>query len=466
MSDLPFTSITELGARVKQKQVSPREIVAALLERIDAHDDQYRYYITVCHDAAATAAADAEKAVMAGDWRGPLHGIPVTHKDNIFTRGVRTTGHSRLFADYVPDYDATAAARLTDAGMILLGKANTPEFACGTMDLFGLSRNPWNLELFTGASSSGSAGAVAAGLAVAATGTDTAGSTRAPSSFCGVVGLKPTYGRMSRYGLMPLSWSMDQIGPITRTVKDCALMFQYMAGHDPLDAMTAREPVPDCGDSLFAGLENLHGRVVGVPENHFFAGLHPDIARAVAKALESFAAAGARLEGVTLAGAGDLAAAGNLLVMAEAYAAHAPWLRERGREYGGRTRRRITAGAFYTAAEYQEANAIRRQWIEELARCFQTVDLIITPTLPFPAFDLTLQREGRPPDTSWGTRHANLSGYPALTLPCGFTDDGLPVGLQIMARPFAEDQIFKAAYVYEQQHNWHRQRPPDPEGEK
>ncbi len=454
-SELAFLSVTELADRLEQQELSPVELVEALLRRIERLNPKLNSYITICAESALEAAREAEQAIVAGRRRGPLHGIPVVHKDNLWTRGVRTTAHSKTLTDFVPDEDATAVARLAAHGMILLGKTNTTEFACGDMDLFGPSRNPWNLERYSGASSGGSANALAAGLAVAATGSDTGGSIRAPASICGVVGVKPTFGRVSRYGLIPLSWSMDNVGPLTRTVADAALLLRAMAGFDPHDPNSSTEPVPDYS----AGLEpTLDGVRVGVSEQHFFEGLDPDVDRAAAAALAQLEELGAELRPVSLPSAGDLAARANVLVMAEAFGRHAEGLRARAADYGPKARRRIAAGAFYTAAEVEQATQLRTLWNRELARGMREVDVLVTPTLPFTAFTVEEQLAGAP-DTSWATRHFNLSGHPALTQPCGFDRNGLPIGLQVAAKPFQEAAMFRVAHAYEQATEWHLRHP-------
>lgn len=458
---LAYRSLTELGRLLDSREVSPVEIVAEALARIERYNGRFVSYLTVCAEAATVQARRAEQEMAGGRGRRTrLHGLPIAHKDISLTKGVRTTAHSRCLLEHVPDRDATHVRRLAEAGMIILGKTNTTEYACGTMDVFGIARNPWDPGRYTGGSSAGSASALAAGMAPAATGSDTGGSIRVPSSFCGIVGLKPTYGRVSRYGLIPLSWSMDNVGPMARTVADCALLLGAMAGHDPLDPTSARAPVPDFTDGLDAG---LRGMVLGVPKQHFYDGLDPEVDAAVRAALRHLESAGARLEPVDLPLAGHLAGPGGILIMAEAYGLHAAQLRERAADYGARTRRRIASGACYTSGEYEAALRIRGAWTRQVARALDRVDAIVTPTVPHPAFTVEVQRAGEPPDTSWGTRHFNLSGHPALSLPCGFTAAGLPVGMQLAGRYFDEATLFRIAHAYEQSTPWHSRRPALPE---
>jgi aspartyl-tRNA(Asn)/glutamyl-tRNA(Gln) amidotransferase subunit A len=455
--DLAFSPLTALSRLLARAEISPVDIVESLLERIDRHNGDLRSYITVCRDSAMAAARQAEQDIGAGRRRGPLHGLPIAHKDISLTKGVRTTAHSRTLLDFVPDHDATHVRRLSEAGMILIGKTNTTEFACGALDVFGVHRNPWDLSRYAGGSSGGSASALAAGLAVAATGSDTGGSIRVPASFCGIVGVKPTFGRVSRYGVIPLSWSMDHVGPMGRTVGDCALLLTAMAGHDPFDPSSARAAVPDFTDGIDRGIQGL---VLGVPQHHFFEGLDPEVDTRVQAALRQFEALGASLEPVDLPRARDVAAAQSLLTMVEAYGQHAGALRRHAASYGVRTRRRIASGAFYSTADYQTAQTIRTLWTQDLERAFRRVHVMVTPTLPFPSFPVEVQlAESGPPDTAWGTRHFNFSGHPALSLPCGATAGGLPVGLQLAGRAFDEATLFRVAHTYEQATPWHTWRP-------
>ena len=450
-----FRPIAELSALLASGDVTPVELVEAALSRIEAHNRRLGCFVTLCPEAALAQARAAERELRAGRGRGRLHGIPVAHKDVSLTRGVRTTAHSRTRLDYVPDHNATHVDRLAEAGMIMIGKTNTTEFACGALDLFGVHRNPWNPAYYAGGSSGGSSAALAAGLVPAATGSDTGGSIRVPASFCGIVGVKPTYGRVSRFGLIPLSWSMDHVGPMARTAEDAAWLLGAMAGHDPRDPLSARVPVPDFAAELGRDIDGL---VIGMPRDHFFAGLEPSVDVAVRAALHHLERLGARVEPVALPHAADLAAAATVITMSEAFGAHAGNLRRRYREYGARTRRRIAAGGFYTTADYQAAMALRTLWTRELDAVLRRVDALATPTLPMTAFPVEAQLAG-PPDTSWGTRHFNLSGHPALTVPCGFTEKGLPVGLQLAGRAFGEARLFRVAHAYERSTAWHLRRP-------
>lgn len=458
--DDPLTSIRAAAEAIRNGTTTPTELVDALVARIEGLDGDLATYVTVVADEAREAARTAEAALAAGRDLGPLHGIPIVHKDNCMTAGVRTTSHSRTMVDHVPVEDATFVRKLREAGAILLGKTNTTEFACGDMHLFGMTRNPWDPRRYAGGSSGGSAAAIASGLALAATGTDTGGSIRAPASLCGVVGVKPTYGRVSRHGVVPLSWTMDHAGPITRTVADAALLLRAMAGPDPADPTSSHSEVPPYDELLQVDPSTV---TIGRPDGHYFEGLDPDVERAVEGAIGVLQDLGFRVVPVDLPEAGSLAEVASMLVMVEAYAVHADRLRTHGRAYGPRARRRIAAGAFFAAADHQEALQLRERWRRIVRAAFATVDAIVTPTLPMTAFTLERQEAG-PPDTSWGTRQANLAGNPAMTLPCGFDERGLPIGLQIQARPFEEDTMFRIGHAYEQATSWHLRRPPIAQG--
>ena len=455
--DLAYASIGALHAAYARGDASPVEVVEAYLARLEAYDGALRSHVTVGRDAVRAAARRAEIEIRRQGPRGPLHGIPLSHKDNLWTRGVRTGCHSRTSFDHVPDQDATAIARLQEAGALLLGKTNTTEFACGDQDVHGDTPNPWAAPLHSGASSAGSASAVAAGLTAGATGSDTGGSIRVPAALCGVVGVKPTYGRVSRHGLVPLAWSMDHVGPIARTVADAAVMLRAMAGADPRDPTSDPRPVPEYGDALS---ERLAGVRVGVPVGYFFDGLEPDVDAAVRAALKVLEELGARLVPIHLPSAADLVAAASLLTMWEAFGLHAATLRREGGAYGPKARARIASGAFHASADVAHALQLRALWAREVALAFAEVDVLVTPTLPFTAVGRDAWIAG-PPDTSWSTRAFSLTGQPALTLPCGFDRGGLPVGLQIAARRFDEATMFRVGHAFEQATPWHERR-PDP----
>jgi aspartyl-tRNA(Asn)/glutamyl-tRNA(Gln) amidotransferase subunit A len=456
IKQLGFTPLADFAALFAARQLSPVDLVRALLSRIEAENQLLRAYVTVCPELALRQAQAAERAFGHGHAGAPLLGIPIAHKDVIFTAGVRTTAHSRSLLDFVPQYDAAVVRSLAEAGMALLGKTNTTEFAFGDMAIFGTARNPWRMTHYTGGSSAGSAGAVAAGLAIAATGTDSLGSIRIPASFCGVVGLKPTYGLVSRFGIAPLGWSLDHVGPITRTVRDAALLLNVMAGPDPRDPESVGRPHEDFSAKLEAG---VGGAVLAVPEWALTAEVHPETAACVRAALSEFERLGARVESFPLQHPSELVPVGRLLLMVEGFAAHRQRLQKAAALYGPRVRRRLSTGALFTAVQYQQALRVRHAFAAEVDRVLLRTDALVTPTVPFPAFSVEAQ-EHNPPENAAFTCPFSLSGHPALSIPCGFTRDGLPVGLQLIGKRFGEAALFGLAHAYEDAVKWYRRRPP------
>lgn len=454
-TDIAFLSAGELHAAYRARTLSPVEVVETLIARLETYDRAYRTHVTVCADEALDQARQAERDLMRGASATPLFGVPVSHKDNIWTRGVRTGVHSRTSFAHVPAKSATAAERLGRAGAILLGKTNTTEFACGDMLEHGDTPNPWDPTLYSGASSAGSASAVAAGLTTIATGSDTGGSIRAPAALCGIVGVKPTYGRVSRYGLVPLSWSMDNVGPMTRTVADAARMLEVMSGHDPRDPTSSEVPV---GRYLDALRDDLRGVRLGVVLDHFPDHLEAAVEASFAAALDVLEDLGAELVRVRLPSAGTVAPAGNLLSMWEAFALHAASLRGEGRSYGPKARAHIASGAFHAGADVALAHQLRSRWAAECNVAMASVDALVTPTLPFTAVSRDAWIDA-PPDTSWGTRQFNLSGHPALTIPCGVDEQGRSVALQVVAHHFAEATMLRVGHAFERVTQWHRRRP-------
>ena len=466
--DLAFSSAARLAALVRGKQVSPVELVRGYLERIDRFDGLLRAFITVCGDAALEAARRAEAAVLRGVATGALHGVPFAVKDQFDTAGIRTTQGSRLFAEHVPAGDATVVSRLTAAGGILLGKLNLTEFALGgTIDYpFGQPRNPWNPDHDTGGSSSGSGVATAAGLCGATLGEDTGGSVRSPASRCGVVGLRPTWGRVSRHGSFPLCWSMDTPGPIARTVEDVALLLGAIAGHDPNDAQSSRQPVPDYAGTLASGVRGL--RVGVVTELTHSPDTSDEVRRGVTDAVAVLGGLGAVVEEhslplVRLAGAVFMA-----LCDSEGAGLHLRWLRSRPGDYDAGTRRRLLTASLLPAAAYHQAararGLLRRQVLDGLAR----FDLLAWPTAHQTAPAITSGRSavttreaaaGRFFTRRSFTSPASLAGVPAIAVPCGLDRAGLPLSLQLVGRPFDEATVLRAAHAYEQATGWSR-RPP------
>jgi aspartyl-tRNA(Asn)/glutamyl-tRNA(Gln) amidotransferase subunit A len=461
-SDLCYLTITEAAVGLRRKEFSSVDLTLACLEKIEALDGKLHSFITLIADRALEQAAQVEQELLAGNDRGPLHGIPIALKDLYVTKGIRTTCHSAVLQDWLPDYDATAVTKLADAGTVLLGKLGMHEFAFGGPSVdapFPAVRNPWNIDHIPGGSSSGSGAALAAGLCFGALGSDTGGSIRTPSSHCGIVGIKPTYGRVSRYGVIPLSWSLDHAGPMTRNVEDCAILLQAIAGYDPSDPASANVNVPDFCAGLKQGIKGLR---IGVPRAHWFneqKGIDPEteaVFNDALKILESLGATLVEIDGHPFSLARK---ANQTLLVAEAYAYHEKRLQEAPEKFGSSVRRRILEGAFLSAADYIAALRARTVLNEQICANFSRVDVFATPTAPRPpeAFEtLDPNEQNLRPNF---TNPFNLTGLPAISVPCGFSSGNLPVGLQIVAQPFAEATTFHVAYAYEQATDWHKSRP-------
>lgn len=460
--------MTELARLIATKTVSPVEVVRAHLDRIAALDGNLHAYITVGADAALDAARAAEAALMTGRPVGPLHGVPYALKDLYDTAGVRTTGGSRIYAERVPAVDATVVRRLAEAGAIALGKLNMVEFAYGPEGLnihYGHARNPWDraAHRMAGGSSSGSGVAVAAGLAPGALGSDTGGSIRIPASLCGITGLKPTYGRASRAGVLPLAWSMDHVGPMTRTVADAALMLRAMAGYDPADASTSVLPVPDYSAALTGDVKGLR---VGLLRRFFLDGATPAVRTAVETAAATLAGAGAIVDEVTLARVDLVSAASLAIVGVEALAYHAELLRTRAGEYDPDIARRLRMGAFVSGLHYVRAQQVRALVRDEIDAALSRRDVLLAPSTPIVA-PIVEERQVALGDGAADVRSAlirftrpfNLSGHPACAVPCGFTEGGLPIGMQLVGRPFDEVTVLRAADAFQRLTDFHARRP-------
>jgi aspartyl-tRNA(Asn)/glutamyl-tRNA(Gln) amidotransferase subunit A len=456
-----YLSIAELSRAFAGGELSPVEVTAAYLGRIDQFDERLHCYITVTAEAARAAAEAAEARLRSGAGRGPLDGVPIALKDLYDTAGVRTTGHSPLYADRVPTADATTVRLLNEAGAVPLGKLSMHEFASGAPELDGIfppARNPWNTDLMPGGSSSGSGAALVAGLCAGALGSDTGGSIRGPASFCGIVGLKPTYGLISRVGVLPLSWTLDHAGPMTRTVEDAALLLQVLAGHDPADPASARVEIPDYRAALAAGVAGLR---IGAPLSYVESApdLDPETYATYKQALAAFERLGARVEPLELPDVEHATVIGWVLTVAEAFAFHEPEIHARPELFGRNFYNRVLQGALVSGADYIQALRGRNVVCESFAGVMATYDLLALPTSPQPAYGFG-EEAGRPnwKRTSF-TRPFNVTGQPALSLPCGFNTAGLPIGLQLVGRPFADATVLAAAQAYEQAHDWYRRRP-------
>jgi len=456
-------TIVDLAPRLRRKEISPADLTRACLKRIENLDSSLNTFITVAAESALDAARAAEIEIGRGEWRGPLHGIPVALKDLIDTAGTRTTAASALYQNRVPAEDAEIVCRLRRAGAIILGKNNLHEFAYGGSSLvsvFGDVHNPWNPAHIAGGSSGGSAAAVAAGLCYAAIGTDTAGSIREPAALCGCVGLKPTYGRISTRGVIPLAWSLDHLGPMAATVADAAVVLQAIAGYDPLDANSAEVPVSDYLSGLQDGAHSLR---VGIPRAHFYVDLDDEVGAAVEKALAVINGLVAETRELQIEIPTD-----RVVQNAESYAVHAENIARTPDLYQAETRRRIRNGEDISAAEYIQRRRDLDQARRSIQGIFADVDLLVTPTTPVPAPAIADVKKDpemlRPAELTLlrNTRPFNVWGLPAISVPCGFTKTGLPVGLQIAGPHWREDLVLRLAHAYEQATEWHRRPSTNP----
>ena len=460
-------SAANLGHRIRQGEISPVEIVEAHLSRIRATEPTLNSFITLLPDAALAAARQAERDIAAGRYRGPLHGIPVALKDLFHTGGVRTTSGSRIYDTFIPARDCTVAARLREAGAILLGKLNMHQFAYGPTGEnpdYGHMHNPWNPDLVSGGSSGGSGSAAAAGQCPITTGSDTGGSIRIPAALCGIVGLKPTYGRVSRHGLTPLAWTMDHPGPMTRTVEDAAITLYEIAGHDPQDVASADRPVPVYPEAL---RREIRGLRIAAPRQYFDAPLDPEVRQSVQNALATLESLGAEVREADFPEFNDAAAISTTTLMAEASAAFRDLLRSDAPQIYEPVRLRLEAGLFISAADYLRAQQARAGFNRAVRRLLTDADLIAGPSAPITAPPLLQQQVlageqeiGTVAALTQYTRPYNLTGNPAISVPCGFSTNNLPIGLQLAARPFDETALLRAAHAYEQATPWHTRRPP------
>ena len=453
-------TIQQLSRQLRDRSLSSVDLTCDCLTRIDKLNPKLNAFITILTDNALADARHAEQEIQRGDYRSPLHGIPIGLKDIVDTAGTRTTAASALFKDRIPAEDAEAVRRLRAAGAIILGKQNLHEFAYGgssMISFFGEVHNPWDFSRITGGSSGGSAASVAAGLGFAAIGTDTAGSIRLPAAYCGVVGLKPNYGRVSARGVIPLSWSLDHVGPIANSVYDAAIILQVLAGYDADDPASIDTPVPD----FTATLDQLPPKLrIGVPRAFFFDDLHPEIAAAIEKSIQLFRDLHAEIHEVKLEISTD-----RTLSSAESYAYHEPFVASSPDLYQPATLARIKSGANTSAAAALRARRELEAARHSIRKVFDEVDILLTPTVPIPPpaiADLKAHPENlRPVELLMlrDTRPFNLWGIPTISIPCGFTSDNLPIGLQLAAAPWQEDLLLQVAHTYEQATDWHKRMP-------
>jgi aspartyl-tRNA(Asn)/glutamyl-tRNA(Gln) amidotransferase subunit A len=475
--------ISEIRTLLDRREVSAREAVNSVFRRIDDVEDRVKAFLTLTRERASEMASEAQKQIDSGS-KGILLGVPIAVKDNMCTQGIRTTCASKILSNYVPPFESTATSRLSGQGYVLVGKTNLDEFAMGSSSEnsgFFPTRNPWDLGRIPGGSSSGSAAAVAADECIAALGSDTGGSIRQPASHCGVVGLKPTYGRVSRYGLVAFASSLDQIGTIAKNVRDAAILLSIIAGHDPRDSTSAPVGVP-----AFEGVlgREIKGLKIGIPMEYFIKGIDRFVGKSVQEAVEQLESLGAVPVGVTLPHAEYAIAAYYILATSEAssnlarydgvkYGFRKPgkdlldmYMRTRAEGFGAEVKRRIVLGTYalssgYYEAYYKKAQQVRTLIKRDFERAFREADLIVTPTSPTAAFRLGEKTEDplQMYLSDIFTISVNLAGAPAISVPCGFTPEGLPVGLQLIGRHFDEETVLKAAYAYEQSTEWHTRKP-------
>jgi aspartyl-tRNA(Asn)/glutamyl-tRNA(Gln) amidotransferase subunit A len=464
--DLCFLSIARLSEQIQKREISPVEVTQTYLNRIHALDAKLNSYLTVTAELALQEAKTAEAQIQKGNYLGPLHGVPLAHKDIIATKGVKTTCASKVLRDAIPDYDATTIRRLRAAGSVLLGKLNMNEFATvSPSEYFGRVNNPWNLAYNPGGSSSGSGAAVATGLCAGSLGTDTGGSIRIPAAFCGIVGLKATHGRISLHGITPLAWSLDHVGPLTRTVRDAALMLQALAGYDALDVDSSEAPVSNYTERLDGEVKGL---TLGVPKHFFPEYTDPEVKNAFVAAVQVLAGLGARIEEVTLPPSLENVWPQFLLPIldGEAYTWHGPYLQKQAEDYGPSVRRFLEHGKGALATEYVSAQRVRARFRRDMLTACADIDVLLTPgglvpPQPHNAQSVTINGKEVNLVTALisATCPFNLTGQPALTVPCGFSASGLPLALQIVGKPFDEATVLQVGHAYEAHTSWHERRP-------
>ena len=463
---LHYKTITEVAGLIEGRELSPVEVTSATLERIDALDGHLKSYATVMADHALQSARRAEREIEAGEYRGPLHGIPIAVKDLCFTSGVLTMGGAKVYADHVPEFDSTVVERLEAAGAVLLGKLNLTEGAMGGYNPdFQIPLNPWDNGRWTGSSSSGSGVATAAGLCFGSLGSDTGGSIRFPASACGIVGLKPTWGRVSRYGVLALAESLDHVGPMTRSSTDAAIMLQAIAGYDSNDATSLSDPVPDIVSGIGDGVRGVR---IGVDEHHITDSVDPEVTKAVLEGVRVLEGLGAEVVEISMPDVDKYLPAWPVLCSAEAVAAHRENYPDRRDDYGQWFRGWLDMGAAKSGADYAEANNMRAECNGLVREVFKEIDLMACPSTLAPAYPVTPEILYGPMDRRRGTPFQrftipyDFNGAPTLTVPCGLSSDGLPLSLQFVGKRLSEPLLCRVGHAYEQATEWHNLRPPVP----
>lgn len=460
-------TITELAPKIESGELSPVELTRHVLDLIEKRQPRLNAFITVTAEHALAQARQAEQEIRNGHYRGKLHGIPYAAKDLFYTKGIKTTVGSKIMDDFVPDFDCAVIEKLSAAGAVMVGKAGLHEWAYGITSNnphYGSIRNPWGLDRIPGGSSGGSTSALAGGLCSFSLGSDTGGSIRIPASFCGLVGLKPTFGRVSRYGVFPLGHTLDHAGPFGLTVNDTAEVYQAMAGGDSRDESSVDRPLTQ---PKFAPEPSLAGRKIGVPQNFYFEHLHPEIEAGVRKAISVLGDLGAKLIPITVPDIEEFNTVARVILLAEATSVHEKRLRERRGDFGADVRALFDQGRFLRAADYLNAQRRRRALLDGFNELLSQVDAIVTPTIPVPPAKIgqdTLVVAGVEHNVRLATtrivRALNLTGLPLLSVPCGLTSENLPIGLQIIGGLWDESGILEIGHAYEQATGWHTKRAP------
>ena len=465
--ELCFNTIGEVAKLIESGQISPVELTRTHLDRIEATDAELNSFITLLADRALEQAARAEAEISGGSYRGQLHGIPIGLKDLYYTRDIRTTVGSKILRDSVPDYDAAVVERFDEAGAVLLGKLQMHEFALGATSVNphdGPAHNPWDVSRITGGSSGGSGSSVSAGQCMATLGSDTGGSIRIPAGLCGIVGMKPTYGLISRYGVHPLSWSLDTVGPMTRSTRDAAIVMNALVGHDPRDPSSSQTPARDYVKGIDEGITGLR---IGIPEDFFYDVIDSEVSAAICQAAGVLSELGAVVEGCSIPALDHCLGISSAILVTEAAETLFAHIRDRPDEIGADVRARLYLGAMTPAVDYIKAQRARAAYNEQLDSAMQTYDLLLAPTAAIgaPRIDQEFVEVGGRQENALSlmsrlTRAFNLTGQPTVSVPCGFTSDGMPIGMQLAGRKWKDAVVLRAAHAYEAATEWHSRRPP------
>ncbi|HJO60557.1 MAG: amidase [SAR202 cluster bacterium] len=456
MDNLYELSISEASSLLKKKELSPVDLVASHLLRINETDNRLNSFITVLSDKSQKDALQAEKEILSGQWKGNLHGIPIGLKDLYYTKGIPTTVGSKIYKDFIPDFNATVVDKLTEAGAVIIGKLQMHEFALGTTSHnphYGPAKNPWNTECVTGGSSGGSASAVSGGQCMGALGSDTGGSIRIPSALCGIVGMKPTFGRVSRYGVFPLSSSLDTVGPMTRTVKDNAIMLNAIAGHDINDSFSAKHSLSDYTSDIE---KDISGIKIGNPQTYFYDVIDKEVVCLMEKASEHFTDLGAKVEPAEVPILEHTLAISGTILLTEAAEIHSENIRTKAELIGNDVKSRLQQGALTSGVDYVKSQRARTIYNQKIDDLFKTYDILVSPTVATGApllddtsVDINGVQELIAPLMARLTRPQNITGLPTISLPIGFTSKGLPVAMQLTAPPFQEARLYNIANQYE-----------------